>query len=164
MKIGIMADSHENMDMIEKAVEVFNKAGVETVLHAGDIISPITFKEFKKLNCHLICVYGNNDGEKEFLKEKFKGKGEFHRVSYEGEFSGLKVLMMHEPRQIEALAASQRYDVIIYGHTHREDLRTQGKTLIVNPGECGGWLEGKNTVIILELPSKKVEVVDLKRT
>jgi len=40
MKIGIMSDSHDNMNMVAKAVELFNQRGVSRVLHAGDIIAP----------------------------------------------------------------------------------------------------------------------------
>ena len=47
--IGIMSDSHDHMDAIKTAVDVFNQAEVELVIHAGDIIAPFTVKEFKKL-------------------------------------------------------------------------------------------------------------------
>ena len=40
-----MADSHENMPMIKRAVDLFNRECAGLVLHAGDIISPITAKE-----------------------------------------------------------------------------------------------------------------------
>jgi len=37
-----------------------------------------------------------------------------------------------------------------------------GKTLVVNPGECGGWLTGNSTVGLLSLPGKTCEIVTLK--
>lgn len=46
MKIGLIADSHDNLPMIRAAVEVFTAAGVEAVLRAGDIIAPFAAKEF----------------------------------------------------------------------------------------------------------------------
>ena len=48
--IGIMSDSHDNLDAIRKAVDAFNEAEVDLVIHAGDMISPFTSKEIKKLN------------------------------------------------------------------------------------------------------------------
>ena len=45
-----MTDSHENMDKIRIAVEKFNEHKIGHLYHCGDIISPITFKEFKNLN------------------------------------------------------------------------------------------------------------------
>ncbi|MDI6641257.1 MAG: metallophosphoesterase, partial [Elusimicrobiota bacterium] len=124
MKIGIIADTHENMPLIAKAVNIFNNTPVELVLHAGDIISPITFKEFKNLKAKLIAVFGNNDGEKIMLMKKFLEIGEIHMNSCELEFETKKILLMHEPELLDALVASQKYDVIVYGHTHKLDIRT----------------------------------------
>ncbi|MCX6356796.1 MAG: metallophosphoesterase [Candidatus Aureabacteria bacterium] len=149
MKLGLMADSHENMPMITRQVEIFNRERVECVLHAGDIISPITAKEFKRLKAKLVAVFGNNDGEKFFLREKFRGIGEIHERKWEGEIGGRKILLIHAPDMLPALESSGAYDVIVYGHTHETVIR-KGKTLVVNPGECGGWLTGRCTVAILD--------------
>ncbi len=157
MKLGLMADSHENMSAIAKAVALFNKEGVEQVLHAGDIISPITAKEFKKLKCPLIAVFGNNDGEKLFLKEKFQGIGEIHERKWEGELGGKKILLIHAPDMLNALERSGVYDIIVYGHTHETVVR-KGKTLVVNPGECCGWITGRCTIAILDTDRMTAEL------
>ena len=160
MKLGLMADSHENMPAIAKAVELFNREGVAVVLHAGDIISPITAKEFAQLKMPLIAVFGNNDGEKFFLMEKFRGIGEIHERKWEGELGGKRVLLIHAPDMLDALAASGAYDLIVYGHTHEVVVR-KGKTLVVNPGECGGWLTGRCTVAALDTERMSAEIHDL---
>ncbi len=160
MKIGIMADSHENMPMIRKAVELFNANGVQYVLHAGDIISPITVKEFSRLKARFIGVFGNNDGEKFFLREKFAPFGKIHEGSHQMELADKKILLKHSQDLVEALAESGAFDLIIYGHTHELDIR-KGKTLIINPGETGGWLKGKSTVVILDTETMRPEVFDL---
>ena len=69
--------------------------------------------------------------------------------------------MLHKEKLINALAESQKYEVIIYGHTHRTDLRKIGKTLIINPGECGGWLTGKSTITLLDLENLEPKIIDL---
>lgn len=161
MLIGIISDSHDNMPLLKKAVEYFNSIPVDMVFHAGDLISPICSQELKKLKMPLAAVFGNNDGEKRLWREHIKSFGEIHERYYEFVYEGQKILMMHEPDQLEALALSQCYDVIIYGHTHKIDTRTVNKTLIINPGEAGGWLNGKSTLAILKLPQKEVEIIDL---
>ncbi|MEW6096281.1 MAG: metallophosphoesterase [bacterium] len=162
MKIGVIADSHENMPMIAKAVECFNNRQVDLVLHAGDIISPITSKEFKKLNTKLIAVFGNNDGEKSLLIKKFNELGmEIYPAPYELTIEEKRILLYHIPDFLDDLIKSGSYDVIIYGHTHTVDVR-KGKTLVINPGECGGWLYNKCTVGILNLPQCEVEIVNLE--
>lgn len=69
--IGIMSDSHDNIDAIRKAVKLFNTKEVDLTIHAGDLISPFTVIEFQKLDSELIAVYGNNDGEREGLKNAY---------------------------------------------------------------------------------------------
>jgi uncharacterized protein len=161
MKIGIIADTHDNLPQIKKAVEIFNQEKVELVLHAGDFVSPFTCLEFKNLNCPLKGVFGNNDGDKIYLQEKFKGIGELFPEPYKTNINHKNIIMLHLEKLIDDLAESQKYEVIIYGHTHRTDLRKIGKTLIINPGECGGWLSGKSTIALLDLENLEAKIINL---
>jgi len=161
MKIGVISDSHDNLPQIKKAVEIFNREKVELVLHAGDFVSPFTFLEFKNLNCPLKGVFGNNDGDKLYLQEKFKGIGELYPDSYQTTLNHKNIIILHEEKLIDALAKSQKYEVIIYGHTHRTDLRKIGKTLIINPGECGGWLTKKSTIALLDLETLEAKIINI---
>ncbi|ODS31814.1 MAG: hypothetical protein SCARUB_03062 [Candidatus Scalindua rubra] len=54
MKIGIVADSHDNVPAIKKAVEYFNQSNVEFVIHAGDYIAP--FSTIRK-RCRFYCIW-----------------------------------------------------------------------------------------------------------
>jgi hypothetical protein len=161
MKIGIISDTHDNLPQIKKAVKIFDQEKAELVLHAGDFVSPFTFLEFKNLNCPLKGVFGNNDGDKLYLQEKFKEIGEIYPAPYETNIDHKIIIMLHEEKLIDALAESQKYEIIIYGHTHRTDLRKIGKTLIINPGECGGWLTGKSTIALLNLENLEVRIINL---
>ncbi|MFW6137705.1 MAG: metallophosphoesterase [Spirochaetota bacterium] len=161
MNIGIISDTHENMPLIAQAVELFNAESVDLVLHAGDFISPITSREFENLRCKMIAVYGNNDGDKLLLQKKFEGIAQFYEHYYEAELDGKKLVVMHEPKFLESLMKAGLYDAVIYGHTHKLDIR-EGKPLVINPGECGGWLTGKTTVAVLDLEKMEVDVKQLK--
>ena len=157
MKIGIMSDSHDNMIAIQRAVDLFNKEKVEKVFHAGDIVSPFTADVFKKLQMPMTCVFGNNDGEKIFLKQKFENIADIVGYYYDGEIFGKKIVVMHEPRSVDAISSSGVYDIIIYGHTHKIDVRKE-KTLIVNPGESSGWISNLMSVAVCDLSSMEVEI------
>jgi len=156
MKIGVLADSHDNLAALGKAVSVFNDAEVSLVCHAGDLISPFTSRQLKNLNMDFIAVYGNNDGEKFGLFQAFPSQ--IYRAPHLIAFHQKKILLLHEPDQLEALKASGRYDCIIYGHTHEVDIQA-GRTLVINPGECGGWVNGKRTVAIWNLESNEVDII-----
>ena len=67
---------------------------------------------------------------------------------------------MHEPDNLAAVAASGYFDVILYGHTHEVDVRVE-ETIIVNPGECGGWMTGKSTVAIWDTDAEEVDIVEV---
>ncbi|MBN2103736.1 metallophosphoesterase [bacterium] len=158
MKIGIMADSHDNIPALVKAVSVFNDAEVSLVLHAGDLIAPFTAKPLKNLNARFIAVFGNNDGEVLGLSKVFENK--IFRPPHLVEFKNLKILLLHEPDNLDALAISGKYDCIVCGHTHELEIR-KDPTLVVNPGECGGWLSGRRTVAIWDTGNGHVNPVVL---
>ena len=164
MKIGVVADSHDNIPMIRKAVEVFNARKVDYVLHAGDYVAPFAVKEFLRSEARLIGVFGNNDGEKKGI-----GKlcGDVYKPPYSIVLGGKKILLTHD---ISSLKQELRdtSDVIIFGHTHKPEIIKEkpsaelgSKPLYINPGECGGWLSGKGTVSILDLKLLEAEIVTL---
>jgi len=69
--------------------------------------------------------------------------------------------VLHEDDLVDSLAKSGDYDVIIYGHTHRTDIRKIGNTLIVNPGELCGWLTGKYTVAIIDTENLNAKIISI---
>lgn len=164
MKIGIITDSHDHHKNVLRAVEIFTQRQVDTILHAGDIVSPFTAKAFGQVpGAKFIAVYGNNDGEKLNLRSLIAGfGGEIHDVCYKGELAGKKVFMTHTQHTIEEIAKSQDYDLVVYGHTHKQDLRQMGRTLIINPGESTDWLTGRGQVVILNLPGMDYETMVLE--
>lgn len=157
MKLGIISDTHDRLDRIEKAGSIFNENKVGLVLHAGDFISPFALKRFAKLQTKLIGVYGNNDGDRIMLKEVATELGfELHNSPWEFDIDGKKVVIMHEPLFIQFLSG---YDLVIYGHTHNLDIR-EGKPIVVNPGDASGWL-GRATLVILDTASMEPTIFNL---
>jgi len=159
--IGIMSDSHDNIEAIRKAVRLFNTKDVDITIDAGDIISPFTAIEFQKLNSELIAVYGNNDGEREGLKNAFKDiclLDDFKEISVEG----WKFSIIHgtNPAIVDSLRKSGKYDVVVRGHTHKLEI-LKGNTLLINPGEVCGYVSSKQTVVLLETDDLSFEVIYL---
>ena len=62
---------------------------------------------------------------------------------------------------VDDIAKSQEYDLVIYGHTHNQDFRKIGKTQIVNPGESTDWLSGQGRLVILNSETMDYEVVNI---
>lgn len=159
--IGIISDTHDHRDRIAKAVEIFNSRGTALVIHAGDFISPFTVLDFKRLNCPMEMVFGNNDGERIGLSAAFKDCGTLLPGPRIFSFMSKRFLVMHEHGCLDAIENTTAVDVIVYGHTHDVAIG-RGSPLIINPGEAGGWLRGRATIALLDLDTMQVEIVDLQ--
>lgn len=159
MLIGIMSDSHDNMDAVRKAVALFNERKVDRVLHAGDFTSGFTFRILKDLVAPFTGIFGNNDGDILLLDKMSSGR--IHKQPYECTIEEKRLVMIHEHHLVDALAASGHYDMVVYGHIHRPVAEYRGSTLLVNPGETCGWLHGRCTVALLDMETLGVEIVGL---
>ena len=134
MKIGIVSDTHDNIELAEKAVEFFQDQNCETVVHCGDMVAPFTAEIFDSgFDFHT--VRGNNDGEWN-LQEKVNEFGTFHGEVAELELDGEKIAVYHGTKEAlaEGLVESGSYDYVFRGHTHEKKLEEVGETVELNPG------------------------------
>ncbi len=161
MKIGIISDTHDNLTSVKDFIKIFKEEKIDYLLHAGDIVSPFVIDLFYHLNIPQKFVFGNNDGEKLFLKEKVSKVGEIYKGPISFHIEKLKLIMMHEPFELDYLAKYGKFDIIIYGHTHNLDIRKVNKTLILNPGEGCGYLTGTKSALILNSENKNVKKIIL---
>jgi len=126
MKLGIISDTHGFLDpRIEK---IF--AGVDHILHAGDIGNPVIELELKFI-APVTVVLGNTD-----LGLHFK---ETEIVT----LADKKFIVHHivNPRALaDTMAArirSTRPDAVIFGHTHKKFAESVDGVFFFNPGYAG---------------------------
>jgi len=163
-KIGIIADTHDRLQFIDKALKALNREEVDLVLHAGDYVAPFTALRFKPLGAKMIGVFGNNDGDKNLLKARFDEIGaQIYGKFAEINVGNLKIALIHgeEDKLLRALINSNYYDVVIHGHTHKAEKYVIGKTLVINPGEVCGYLTGKATIAILNVDKREAKIIDI---
>ena len=163
MKIGLISDTHDNFKTIESAAKIFREKRIDYVIHAGDITTPEAVEAFAGLK--LIGVLGNNDVDKKGLENAFeKIGGELRGELGEIEKDDLLIAAYHgtDFRKREALIQSGKYNVVVYGHTHKPDNKVVGKTIVINPGTANGWFFGyKATAAIFDTVSKECDFVEL---
>jgi putative phosphoesterase len=157
--IGILSDSHDNIPNIRVAVRLFKDAGCDLVVHAGDVVAPFAARELAALGCPVKAVYGNCDGEKAGLAAALEPFGFIHQAPLVFEHGGRRILVTHLNRPAVEFAAKHTYDVVIFGHTHKPDIRRDGKTLLVNPGETGGWVTGRSTIALYDPAADDASIV-----
>lgn len=163
MVIGVMSDTHDRIDAIEAAIDLFNRRGVSDVLHAGDLVSPFVVPKFRQLKAKLHYVWGNNEGDREYIRLKF---GELGIVPL-GDFAilelgGRRLALLHGTQEyiVDSLLRCGLYDVVIRGHNHKAEV-IEGPALLVNPGEVCGYLTGHQTIALLDLEHLKAEIIRL---
>ena len=168
--IGVISDTHDDLEAVKRAAKVFAEKRVSLVLHLGDIVAPFTLRALHDNGVkRLVAVYGNNCGERLGLREVAGKLGyEIHEWPHLIELGGKRFLMIHGIGPVEktkmlvdSLAKSGDYDAVLYGHTHVIDNRVVGSTLVLNPGEACGCLNGKRTAAIINTETMKAEIIEI---
>lgn len=165
MRIGILSDTHDCLEMVDAAVKQLNGERVDLVLHAGDYVSPFVIPRLANLQSPMIGVLGNNDGDHHLLAARF---AEHEHLSLRGNFAaitagGMTIGLLHgdDRELLQALIGREAFDVVVHGHTHQVGVRRSGRTLVVNPGEACGYLTGKPTIAVLDTVARNVELLPL---
>lgn len=123
--IGLISDTH---GLVRPGVhEALN--GVEYILHAGDVGEGV-LAELRAI-APVQAVYGNTDppGDPSLSPMlELRAEGVSIHVSHGHELGSPKA---------DKLAAAYDADVIVYGHTHRQQIVQIDGKLIINPGAAG---------------------------
>jgi uncharacterized protein len=121
--IGLISDTHGLFR--PKAARAL--AGVELILHAGDVGAQIVLDELARI-APVQAVRGNVDGP-----------GLPDALDLELGGVSIHVSHGHELGSPRPVSLAQRYDagVIVFGHTHRALVERIGAQLVVNPGAAG---------------------------
>ena len=159
MKIGIIADTHDNMPKIVSAVRIFNKSGVEVVIHAGDYVAPFALRPFEEFHGQFYGVLGNNDGETEGLRKSSMGR--ILERSLRFELGGAKFYLRHSFEDPEGSVDAGDWKYLVCGHTHKARVIKGRKGMFINPGEACGWVSGRSTAAILDTASEEAEIIEI---
>ena len=161
MLIGIFADSHDHLDHIRRAVQLFNAAGCELVVFAGDLVSSFAVPPLRALKCRVIACYGDNEGNKAGVAAGMKIIGTLGEPPFGFKTpDGRRILLTHMDRCLRDLDGD--FDVAIYAHTHKPSITHDERgRLFINPGETSGWSYGKPTVALLDTTTMQARIVSL---
>jgi len=158
MRIGVVSDTHNALANVARIVELLNRAGVDRVVHTGDITQPKTLEVLARLEAPLLGVYGNNDaGERAGLADTAARLGlRLAEPPLEVEWAGRRIVVVHDPRDL-GTALHDEHQLALHGHTHRFYLQRTPGRLVFNPGECAGHLPGHNAVGVVDLVRLEAE-------
>ena len=152
MKIALVADSHDNLNAIQRALDRFSEIKVAAVLHAGDFVAPFAVKPFMNPAWEFHGIYGNNDGERAGIASLGGSISDSPLVVGIG---SVRVGLVHDRAEWDG----QECDLLVFGHTHKCFYSAEGPCLEINPGELGGWLSGKSTAAIYDCETADAEFI-----
>lgn len=146
MKIGVISDTHGFLD--PAVFKMF--AGVEHILHAGDIGYSSIILELEAI-APVTAVSGNTDMGLPYRETETIG------------LAGRKFLVHHIVNpyalsdRLKPRMAREKPDVIVFGHTHKKFNETIGGILFFNPGYSGkSKLGTERSVAILHCDEKEM--------
>jgi putative phosphoesterase len=162
MLVGLISDTHDRVPAIGELANQMQAAGVQIILHAGDFCSPFSLKPFEEAHISVAGVFGKNDGDPQGLMSRAQAALGIELFESPHSFSigGRRILLVHDIGDVNKRSVSS-HEIVIHGHTHQQEMKTRGDTLIVNPGEACGWLHGTPSAAIVDLDSRHVDFLSL---
>lgn len=161
MKVGILSDSHNYRQGAEGALRRFLEEHVDVILHLGDVCSPETLNGFRHAGIPLIGVFGNNDDDRQGLREV--SGNSFHRGPYMPVIGGKRILMAHSFDELQGeIGEGGKFDLILFGHTHRTLTMRVGQALVLNPGEACGFVTGRSSCAVVDLDTMGSRILEIE--
>ena len=119
-QIGLISDTHGLLR--PEVMEALSDCSA--ILHGGDINRQEILDRLAGI-APVYAVRGNNDKE-------WAG-----HLPWTLDFTlhGLHVFMTHKKKDLPQNISD--YDLILYGHSHKYEEKTEGRTHMINPGSCG---------------------------
>jgi putative phosphoesterase len=162
MRLGIVSDTHDQLDRTQRAVQLLQDDGAEALIHCGDFTRPEVLEVCAVLPCYF--VFGNND---DFSIPDLKRAAEQTGavcLEWGGEvtLSGKRIAVTHGHfhTDVRRLLATQP-DYLLTGHSHIAGESRAGKTRRINAGAL--HRASKFTVAVLDLESDEVRFLPVPR-
>lgn len=152
MKLGIMSDSHYNLNAIDDAVCLADD--VDCWFHAGDSIEDAKYLE-KLSGKKVYAVTGNVDWTYEGPNNLLVSIAGINIFLTHGHAYNVKTSLDYLNEQIEDL----NVDLIIYGHSHIGLQKTIGNRLFINPGSVSEPRDGLlPSFMIATVKNKQIDI------
>jgi putative phosphoesterase len=169
MKVGVLSDTHDNVPAVEAAMDRFEAADVDAVVHCGDFVAPPVIPHFDLEGVPVHAVRGNNDGEREGLVSAFESLdgGTLHGRFADLEFGSREFAVLHGEQRavIEALATSGGYAYVCHGHWHVRERREVDGTTVLNPGAHFPTVPAEHrTVAVVDTGADEVAFHDVEES
>ncbi len=135
MLLGVLSDTHDELDRTRFAVRLLRGAGAEALVHCGDVTTPPVLTACAGLPCWF--VFGNHDSDN--VPDLRRVGTELGVVCLEWgsvvELGGRRIGITHGHLTSDLRhVLANRPDILLTGHTHFAFDRIEGGVRRINPG------------------------------
>jgi len=162
MRLGILADTHDELARTQTAIDLLRVEGAEAFVHCGDLTTPAVVEMLAVLPAWF--VLGNHDADVVSHLERAAAQTGVTCLGWAGviELAGKRVAVAHghmttDVRRVLAVSP----DYLLSGHSHLASDRTEGTLRRINPGAL--HRAGEYTVALLEVESGGVQFLTVSR-
>ena len=135
--VGVLSDTHGHLYPEVRRL----LAGVDHIVHAGDIGSAAVLEELRRL-APVTAVRGNCD---------LDGWAQSLPVVASADLGGVRVVVRHQ-RDRQLGAHTTGHTLIVSGHSHLASIQERDGTLFLNPGSAGPQRFGRpRTLAIVQI-------------
>jgi len=164
MIIAVMSDSHDNIWNLRKALAIIKEKSAGMIIHCGDFVAPFMLKELNEADIPVHGVFGNNDGD-QYLLTKFSLTSftniKLYSLIGHININGFNIGFTHQDIVGEALASTNKYKLVCYGHSHTHIIKNIGQTILLNPGEIMGK-DGFPGFCFVNTDTSEIQRIELK--
>jgi len=163
MKIAIISDSHDNVKNLEKLIIWLNENKIKILIHAGDLCAPsVLIKTLAPNFKGQIHIIFGNVGDKVLLEKAASGLAnvKYYGLTGELQIENRKIAITHLKEDAENMIKKDKYDLVIFGHSHQSEIQKINQTQSVNPGTVGG-LYNKATFALYDTKTGNIEIKEL---
>ncbi|HYH68167.1 MAG TPA: metallophosphoesterase family protein [Urbifossiella sp.] len=135
MRLGILSDTHDELDRTRAAVDLLRDAGAGAIVHCGDLTGLPVLAACAVLPCWF--VFGNHDSDAVPWLRRAAAELGAVCLGWGGvlELGGSRVGVCHGHLTSDLRhVLADRPDYLLTGHTHFPFDRTEGRVRRINPG------------------------------
>ena len=155
-RILVFSDSHGEPKEMKKIIE--NMPDVSAVIHLGDLNRDIQFLEDTFFDFPIYGVQGNNDFSGAYPNEKML------------QIDGKKIFITHghyylsgwDPAPLKSIPATEKADVILFGHTHIAEVEHFSGKILANPGSISRPRTGNASYGVIEIEAGKISYCNVQ--
>lgn len=149
MKILIVSDTHRKHDNLIDMLDMVQP--IDMLIHLGDAEGEEDYIEMLA-ECPVEIVAGNNDFFSDLPREKSLQLGKYRVLLTHGHYYAVNAGIA----DIKEEAAARKYDIVMFGHTHRPLIDYGKEVIALNPGSISyPRQEGrKPSAIVMEIDTK----------